>query len=172
MSPTLVHAGRAGHRRPGMCPRCMMCDMSKDRPEADDAASAAAAVPEMLTFGDEERPARPALRWLAGLRDDRRIAPVAAGLGAVALVVSLLAEWQVTSVHQGLFGGDEEAATRSLTTGVGDLGGWTGCYLAGLFVLVGVVTLLLFGPWPGRAYARLVALSTGAVLAVVLLTLS
>ncbi|GAA0810838.1 hypothetical protein Sya03_18780 [Spirilliplanes yamanashiensis] len=129
--------------------------------------------PATLEFGDEPR-GGPGRRWVAGLRDDPRLAPVAAGLGGVALVLSVLSEWQVTSVTGGLFGGgeDEPVDARPLTTGIGDLGGWTAGYVAGLVVLVAAVTVLLFGPRAGRAYARLVTLSTAGVLAVVLLALS
>jgi hypothetical protein len=141
-----------------------------------DGSGAAPARPapaaETVEWGGDERPRRPAPPWLTGLRSDRRIPLVAAGLGAVALALSVLSEWQVTTLADPLFGGEpEEAERRTMTTGLADLGGWAGGYLAGAVVLVGAVTLLLFGPRPGRAYARLVAVSTGAVLAVLLVGL-
>lgn len=163
----------------------MMGGMSTDRPEADEsaaerpvpgaaapaAAPAAPAAPETLDLvGEGGRPARSTPPWLAGLRDDRRIVPVAAGLGAVALLASMFSEWQVSTFAQGFFG-DDQTGTRALTVGVGELGGWTGGYLTGLVVLAGAVTLLLFGPRAGRAYARLAVLSTAGVLAVLLVVL-
>ncbi len=154
-----------------------MGGMSTDRPPADDAAGAAAAgrpvaVPETVEWGGDGRRRRRLPRWLTGLRGDRRIPPVAAGLGAVALALSVLSEWQVTTLVEPLFGGGpEEVERRTMTTGLVDLGGWAGGYIAGAIVLVGAVTLALFGPRPGRAYARLVAVSTGAVLVVLVAAL-
>src|SRR4051794_33460790 len=109
----------------------MMGDMSTDRPTADDtagqpaeiAAAPPAAPPagppparpaaeaETVEWGAGDRPARPAPRWLAGLREDRRVPAVAVGLGAVALALSVLSEWQVTTLSRAIFGG-EEAAER------------------------------------------------------------
>ena len=114
----------------------------------------------------EPRPGRP--RWhtggfLAGLAADRRTVPLSALLGAVAVFGSLVSEWQVTSVDLTAFGG-VRTSDRPMTAGVADLGGWGGGYLAGLFVLSAAIVLVLFGPAPGRRYARLIGLSGGGVL--------
>jgi hypothetical protein len=101
--------------------------------------------------------------FLSGLAGDRRIVPLAAALGGVALFGSLISEWQLTEVD-GAFWGDGEVGTRPLETTVADLGGWAGGYLSGLFLLVIAVVLALFGPPAGRRYARLAGLSAGGVL--------
>jgi len=101
--------------------------------------------------------------FLAGLAGDRRLVPLAAALGGLALFGSLISEWQVTEVD-GAFWGDSEVGMRPLETTVADLGGWAGGYLTGLFLLVTAVVLTLFGPAAGRRYARLGALSVGGVL--------
>jgi hypothetical protein len=107
---------------------------------------------------------------LAGLVGDRRLVGLAAGLGAVALFASLISEWQITAVD-GPTLGSEQVGAPLLPAGVGDLGAWGGGYLAGLFVLVASLVLLLAGPPGGRVYARLVGLSTGGVLLALLLAL-
>ncbi|GAA2494795.1 hypothetical protein [Winogradskya humida] len=94
---------------------------------------------------------------------DRRVSPLAAGLGAVALFASLIAEWQVTRIDATELR-ESNVGNRPFESSIGDLGGWGAGYLAGLFVLVVAVALLLFGPAPGRAYARLAALGSGGVL--------
>ncbi|GAA2578375.1 hypothetical protein GCM10010435_63330 [Winogradskya consettensis] len=100
---------------------------------------------------------------LGRLGRDRRIAPLAAGLGAVALFASLIAEWQVTRIDATELR-ESNVGNRPFESSIGDLGGWGAGYLAGLFVLVVAVALLLFGPVPGRAYARLATLGSGGVL--------
>jgi hypothetical protein len=123
----------------------------------------------VVEFGPDDAAVRAARRrfsvggFAAGLADDRRLVPLAAVLGGVALFGSLVSEWQITVVD-GAFWGDGEVGTRSLQTTVADLGGWGGGYLTGLFLLVAAATITLFGPPPGRRYARLVALSVGGVL--------
>jgi hypothetical protein len=109
-------------------------------------------------------------RFLAGLAGDRRLVVLAAVLGAVALFASLISDWQITAIDGTAIGSDELTA-RPLPAGVGDLGAWGGGYLAGLFVLVASMVLLLAGPPGGRMYARLVGLSTGGVLLALLLAL-
>lgn len=113
----------------------------------------------------EERMGRrtPIGGYLAGLAGDRRLVPLAAALGGVALFGSLISEWQVTVIDGELWG-DGAAAARSLETTVADLGSWGSGYLAGLLLLVTAVVLTLFGPPAGRRYARLSALSVGGVL--------
>lgn len=109
------------------------------------------------------RPRRGAAGLAAGLAADRRVVPLAAALGGVALFGSLISEWQITSVDMTAFGG-VRAGNRPITAGIADLDGWGGGYLAGLFVLVAATVLVLFGPAQGRRYARLVGLSSGGVL--------
>jgi hypothetical protein len=126
----------------------------------------------VIEFGpdqdDDDETAAPRRRFsvgafLTGLAGDRRLVPVAAGIGAIALFGSLISEWQVTNVDGTAFRGTE-VGDRPLLTTLADLGGWSGGYLAGLFLLVGATMLALFGPLPGRRYARLTALSAGGVL--------
>ncbi len=120
---------------------------------------------EVVGWGDDERPDRPgrSSRWLSDLSHDRRLVPLTVVLGAVALFASLISEWQVTVVDGTVFGAGE-VGDRPVAVGVADLGAWGGGYLVGIFLLVASVVLMLFGPSAGRAYARLVALSTGGVL--------
>jgi hypothetical protein len=101
--------------------------------------------------------------FLTGLAGDRRLVPLAAALGGVALFGSLISEWQVTQID-GAFFGDGDVGNRPLAADLADLGGWGGGYLTGLFLLVAAVVLTLFGPAAGRGYARLTALSVGGVL--------
>ncbi|MEU7903890.1 hypothetical protein [Actinoplanes sp. NPDC049118] len=122
----------------------------------------------VVQFGPDDGAARERNRirpgaQLAELAGDRRIVPLAAALGGVALFGSLVSEWQITSVD-GAFWGDGEVGTRPLETTVADLSGWGGGYLTGLLLLVPSVVLTMFGPAAGRRYARLTALSIGGVL--------
>ncbi|RZU51080.1 hypothetical protein EV385_2879 [Krasilnikovia cinnamomea] len=124
--------------------------------------------PSVVEFGhdDESGPERPRRRladWAGGLAADRRLVPLAAALGGVALGASLISEWQVTAVDATVFG-DGQVGTKPLSATVADLGAWGGGYLVGLFPLVTAVVLVLFGPRTGRRYARLVGLSTAGVL--------
>jgi hypothetical protein len=107
--------------------------------------------------------------FLRGLARDRRIVPLAAGLGAVALVASLIAEWQVTSIDGSVLR-DSQVGDLLFESSIGELGAWGGGFLAGLFLLAAATVLALFGPIPGRVYGRLAALSVGGVLLAVVLT--
>jgi hypothetical protein len=107
----------------------------------------------------------------AGLALDPRVGPLAALLGSIAIALSVLSEWQVTTFEQDLFGG-EGVGGQPLASSVGALGAWGAGYLMGAFGLVTSVALLLFGPRPGRAYARIVALCTGGLLLVLLAALA
>jgi len=127
-------------------------------------------VGPVIAFGaDDEAPNRPRgprlslSSWLASLAADRRLVPLSAALGGVALFASAISEWQVTSVDAALMTGDQ-VGTKPLPTTIADLGAWGAGYLAGVFALVAATVLVLFGPAPGRYYARLVGLSTGGVL--------
>lgn len=123
----------------------------------------------VVEFGPgDEAPRAPGRRvplgvFLAGLAGDRRLVPLAAALGGIALFGSLISEWQVTAVDGSLWRADE-VGTRTLEATVIDLGSGGSGYLAGLFLLVPAVVLTLFGPAAGRRYARLGALSVGGVL--------
>jgi hypothetical protein len=123
----------------------------------------------VVEFGPDDDAERPPRRraaignFLTGLAGDRRVVPLAAALGGVALFGSLVSEWQLTEVD-GTFWGDGEVGTRPLQTMLADLGAWGGGYLTGLLLLVIAVVLTLFGPPAGRRYARLTALSVGGAL--------
>jgi hypothetical protein len=139
-------------------------------------ASTADPIPpllEVVEIGDE-RPPRVGSAPLARIRRltrDRRLVPLIAGLGAVALGASMLSEWQVTSVD-GTYFRDDQVGNRALSSGIGAIGGWGGGYLAGVVLLSAAMALLLFGPAAGRAYARVVALSAGVSLVVVVLAIA
>jgi len=118
----------------------------------------------------------PRRRWSVtgfghGLTTDRRGVPLAAGLGAVALLASLVSEWQNTTVAASI-GGDGDVGNRVLSTGVTDLGALGSAYLIGLFPLIAAVVLTIFGPPGGRRYTRLAGLSVGGTLAGLLLALA
>jgi hypothetical protein len=124
-------------------------------------------TPPVVEFGAPE----PARRWkaaglargaLRGFADDRRVVPVAAALATVAVFASLVSEWQLTGVDRGLFGG--EVGTMTVPTELTDLGAFGTGYLVGVFLLAATVVLTMFGPPPGRRYARLIGLSTGGTL--------
>ncbi|MFI7596501.1 hypothetical protein [Actinoplanes sp. NPDC049681] len=118
--------------------------------------------PAVVEFGPEPPPARRA-SFLAGLSGDRRIGPLAAALGGLALFASLVSEWQVTKIDATVFR-DVQTGTRTFGATVAELDGWGTAYLVGLFFLTAAVVLTLFGPAAGRGYARLAALSTGGVM--------
>ncbi|MGA5305326.1 hypothetical protein ACPCHT_35845 [Nucisporomicrobium flavum] len=130
------------------------------------------AVVEFGPAGDDGPPRRRTGigGFLAGTLRDRRLVPVAAALGALALFGSLISEWQITAIDETVLRG-ADTGQRPFTTTIADLGGWGGGYLAGLFLLVTATVLTLFGPVAGRAYARLTALSAGGLLLAVVVTL-
>ena len=135
------------------------------------------AAEHVLEIGTEpaERPAG-RRRWSAteivtSLAADRRAVPLSAAVGGVALFASLISEWQITMVDTSRFA-DSETGTRPLTVGIADLGALGAGFLIGVFLLVIAVVLVLFGPPAGRAYARLIGLSTGGVLLAMLAALA
>jgi hypothetical protein len=152
----------------------MMVVMSPDPPPADLGIPPPESVVE---FGAEPGPARSRRRrWSfaalgKSLAADRRLIPIAAVLGAVALFASLVSEWQVTAMDAAQFGGTL-SGNQPVPTDVGQLGAWGAGYLAGLFVLVGAAVLLFFGPPAGRRYAWLAGLSTGGLLLALLVALA
>ncbi|WP_433723257.1 hypothetical protein ACQP2Y_46280 [Actinoplanes sp. CA-051413] len=123
----------------------------------------------VVEFGPDDDAERPPRRraavgdFLTGLAGDRRVVPLAAALGGVALFGSLVSEWQLTEIDA-TFWGDGEVGTRPAQTMLADLDGWSGGYLTGLFLLIAAAVLTLFGPPAGRRYARLAALSVGGTL--------
>ena len=131
----------------------------------------------VVEFGPapEESPAG-RRRWnvtefAAGLAGDRRVVPLAAAVGAVALFGALVSEWQITVLDASRFAGGDNVA-GPLTIGIADLGALGGGFLAGMFVLVAAAVLVIFGPVAGHGYARLVGLSTGGVLLALLAALA
>jgi hypothetical protein len=144
---------------------------------SQDAAAAPIVEPAVVDWGEPDEPRRRGRFGgaLAVLRRDRRVLLTAAGLAAVALVASLLGEWQVTTVSQDPstidFAIDFGAAgdSQGLVAGVGDIGTWGSGYLAGVFLVVAGAAVVLFGPAAGRAQVRLAALGgCGALLALLL----
>ena len=117
---------------------------------------------EVVEFGGDPPPARRS--WYpAGLgrslAADRRMVPLAAVLGAVALLASLVSEWQITTVDAEEFGG-----AHPVRTDVIDLGTLGTAFLVGLFPLVVAVVLTMFGPPAARRWVRLTGLSIGGTL--------
>ncbi|GIF25008.1 hypothetical protein Ate02nite_77380 [Paractinoplanes tereljensis] len=89
---------------------------------------------------------------------------MAAALGAVALLASLVSEWQVTTVDAAVFGSENDVGDRLVPTDLTDLGAFGAAILVGLFPLVVSVVLTMFGPPAGRRWARLAGLSVGGTL--------
>jgi len=110
-------------------------------------------------------------RWqpsevLRALATDRRAVPLTALLGALAVLVSLISEWQVTTVDAEEFTGG--VGPHAVSTGLIDLGALGSAYLIGLFPLAAAVVLTMFGPVAGRRWARLGGLCAGGMLLAVL----
>ncbi|HEX5202698.1 hypothetical protein ACFQS1_22145 [Paractinoplanes rhizophilus] len=130
-----------------------------------DLPPAAPPADDVVEFGGDARPAR--RRWSpAGLGrsllTDRRTVPLAAVLGAVAVLASLISEWQITTVDSEEFGG--EVGAHPIATDVTDLGALGTGYLVGLFPLVCAVVLTMFGPAAGRRWARLTGMSVAGTM--------
>jgi hypothetical protein len=145
-----------------------MESMPPDQPPAS-AEPTPIEVGSVVEFGAEEKPRRPRVArfsvvgWVSAVAADRRLVPVAAALGGVALFASSVSEWQVTKIDATLLGGDQ-VGMQPVASGVADLGASGAGYLLGVFALVAAAVLVLFGPAPGRRYARLIGLSTGGTL--------
>jgi hypothetical protein len=120
--------------------------------------------------GKEERPSRGTLllRAFTQARRDRRLVPVIAGLGAIAIFASFVSEWQLTvlSADSEVFG--PRQVGTSIPAGIGELGGWGAGYLIGVFVLAACTGLVLFGRLSVRDHARIVGLTAAGVLVAVL----
>jgi hypothetical protein len=108
--------------------------------------------------------------FLHQLADDRRLVPVAASLAAVVAFASLVSEWQLTTVDRAVYGGD--AGALQFPTDPSDLGALGTGYLIGVFLVVPMVVLTMFGPPAVRRHARLVGLSLGGTLLGLLLALA
>jgi hypothetical protein len=122
-------------------------------------------APAVVEWGDENgRPPGRMARRLARLRADRRLAPTVAGLGALALLLSLLNDWRIWTA------GDANLPAQRVETGVVTFPSIGAAYLVGLFALAGCATLAFFGAGAVRRHARLVGLAVVAVLAAVLIT--
>lgn len=146
----------------------MMEPMSQDAQPGHADPSQQATVVEWDGGGSDASRRLPAVpRLAAGLTRDRRLVPLATALGGVALLLSLISEWQVT-VIDGTFFGDGQLDDRPFAARLADLGSLGSGYLAGVFLLVGATVLMLFGPPGVRLSARLAALSSGGVLLAVL----
>ncbi|MFC4149316.1 hypothetical protein ACFO0M_23965 [Micromonospora mangrovi] len=105
-------------------------------------------------------------RTLAGLRGDRRLPPVLAGLGAVAAVGSLVGEWLVMTVPNG---GPEGNTPIRVPAGVSDVAGFGVGYLVGLLGLAVAVALALCGGTAAvRRNARVAGLGLAAAVLAVL----
>jgi hypothetical protein len=105
--------------------------------------------------------------FLHDLAADRRLVPIAASVAAVGVFASLVSEWQLTTVGRNVFGGD--AGTVQIPTDTADLGVLGTGYLLGVFLVVPMMVLTMFGPPAVRRHARLIGLSVcGTLLGVVL----
>jgi hypothetical protein len=129
--------------------------MSQDQSVSPDAV-APDEQSSIVEWGTDEAPRRPLHRLADALRNDRRIIPVIAGLGGIALFASFVGDWQVIIAYDAPPDGN---TSRRFTTGVADLDGLGTAFLVGTLALVTAAALVLFGPPRGRAYARVAGLS-------------
>jgi hypothetical protein len=128
----------------------MMATMSLDPPPAPPEDVGPRRAPVSLT------------RLARAVANDHRLILLSAAVGGLALVVSLMSEWQVTVMDSAVVG--EGGFGGPIPTRIADLGAWGTGYLTGLFPLAAGMVVLLFGPPAGRTYARLAVLSTCGVL--------
>lgn len=120
----------------------------------------------VVEWGDADpSPAGRPDRSLAGLARDRRVPPVLVGLGAVAVIASLVGEWLVMTVPNGGAAGDTPIRVPG---GVADVGGFGVAYLVGLLGLAVAVALALRGTPAVRQNARVAGLGLAAALLAVL----
>ncbi|WP_250031799.1 hypothetical protein [Paractinoplanes maris] len=114
----------------------------------------------VVEFGSEPAPRRSRFTTSGLGRDllaDRRTVPLAAALAALAGLVSLISEWQVTTLNASALG--PGGGERVLPSGIDDLGALGIGFVLSVFLVVPAVVLTLFGPSTGRRYARLAGLS-------------
>ncbi|TNH25599.1 hypothetical protein FHG89_22840 [Micromonospora orduensis] len=123
--------------------------------------------PAVIEWGgdDDPAPARRFGRSLAGLTRDPRLPLLAAGLGAVAGVASMVGEWLVMTLPNG---GPEGNSSIEVPAGVNEIGGFGIGYLVGLLLLVCTVALALGGTAAVRTNARLVGLTLAGALVALL----
>jgi hypothetical protein len=129
--------------------------------------------PAVVEFGPASGPPgpaphRPALsRLLTGARLDDRAVPVIAGLGAVAVFVSMFSPWQLTLANVSL--ASDDGVQMRLSAGLTELGSLGSGYLMGVFAVAACTALVLFGAPPVRQHARLAGLGvSGALFALVI----
>lgn len=137
----------------------------------EDAATNHTAEPAVVDWGDPDGAASPSRfgGGLAALRRDRRIPLTAAALAAVALVASLIGEWQLTTVTQNPSTADVGGeSVQRFSAGVGGVGTWGTAYVLGIFLIVAGTAVVLFGPAAGRVQVRLAALGGCGTLVAVL----
>ncbi|MDG4804084.1 hypothetical protein [Micromonospora sp. WMMD980] len=118
----------------------------------------------VVEWGDTDAEAAPSGRVgrsLAGLGRDHRLPPVLAGLGAVAVLASLIGEWLVITVPNE---GEDGNTTFRLPSGVAEIGGFGAAYLVGLLGLSVAVALALRGAPAVRQHARIAGLGLAATL--------
>ncbi len=126
-------------------------------------------TPAVVEFGPASGPpaqpvaGRPAIsRLLTGVRLDNRAVPALAGLGAVAVFVSLISPWQLATLDPAY--ADRFGLPQEVSAGLTDLGSWGTGYLLAGFALAGCVALILFGAPEVRRHARLAGLGVGGAL--------
>jgi hypothetical protein len=126
----------------------------------------------VVEFGAKREKRRAAFaRFMHGARLDDRAVPAIAGLGAVALFVSLVTEWQTTTVE--VSGSEFDTGQfQDVGAGVGDLGSWGTGYLMGVFGVVAATALALFGAPAVRRHARLAGLGVAGTLLALLVAIT
>jgi hypothetical protein len=137
-------------------------------PEADAVVEPAPIEPALVEWGDDddEPVDRRAARVIAGLRANRRLVPIVAGLGALAAAGSVLSEWRVMTVQE------VETVTERTSAGVVSFPTVGTTYLLGLLVVAASLILTLYGVGLVRHHARLVGLATSGMLGLVLIATS
>jgi hypothetical protein len=121
-------------------------------------------VAAVVEWGNDDAPSeRRRSRLLARLRHDRRIVPIIAGLGGLAVLGSVLSEWRVWTFEE------PGGPTQQVSTGVVGFASVGTAYLIGILVLVASLVLTFFGTGATRQHARLVGLAAAIVLGVVLI---
>jgi hypothetical protein len=135
--------------------------MSQDLSNPQPSGSEDSAV---VQWGNEEPVSRGHVsRLLAAVGRDRRLVPMIAGLGLVALFASLAGEWVVISVPNSEPAG---GAAVDIPTGVSDAGNLAMAYLLAVLAVVSCTALVLFGSPAIRRNARVIGLALcGAALA-------
>ena len=144
--------------------------MSQEPQEPQADVGARLDEPAIVEFGADEPVAqRPrASQILTAVRKDWRLVPIVAGLSAVAVFASLVGEWQTSTFTPQSIVLPPEQVPPPGTAGVADMGGYATGYLIGIFLLVGCMSLLLFGRPAMRAQLRVLGLTAAGVCVAVL----